>query len=859
MSAAASNTPITPYTFHLVDQSGLDASQYSLRVLGFSVASALFLQDDGKGGVAWLPSPSQVGFTAASVAAGATSIVIDGPFSSFDDILVGDAVSGTGIAAGTTVSGVSVTVTLNNALTAEVSGSATLGASVLVGGTATSGSTAITGLVPPPAVSNLRIGQAVSGSGIASGTTIASIGPNAQLALSANATGNASYSGTSPLSFSIGLTATGSSGATSVTLSGLASLALVTVGSLLSGTGIAANSVIAGIDSVTLTLSQATTAAGSDVALTFSQNQNGNLTSGSTTVSGLTSTASLGIGNPVNGDGIVPGTTITSIASATSIVLSVAPTATATGTTLTFPRASGVIPSFDISNQSSFVFDPTVQTAGLNGARIYLFVVPTGWPSTASQSGFAGYPTNPPGFPFVWSATGLGIQQPNTPPNVPDFTSSYPPFSIVEPTVDAYGAGGKLHIDVQTVDGFTFPLSLVLYDASGNTLGQVGQPVPANGVDRAGIIAAFQQTFAPGTAYGALLYGGASDIDGQYPGILNPGAYLANGANTDSPLATLWDTTLRTLYAGSDTRLNMIGDDGDNYVGLPITVNGCDVLQFTGYSDAAMKTTNGNQFNLYSPLTPDAANSGQGSGYQVFANTGVYADSSGDVLIQQNSSTSPTPSSVALGLQRDIVSALNRGIALSGPSGTQGRTAGDTSMFWGTEGNWYPHAISDQTAVQNQFSLFMHTATVGGALAFTSTASAPVSIENEMYLQGTATITTTTAHGLSVGEWVVVQGNGLVATNGTFPVASVPTPTTFTYTLPYEAPTPVSSGGGTVTAGAAATRLGALMGQAYGFAYDESPVHGPLGQPNVPSKFDPAPAGTAKVDIVFGPLSATSS
>ena len=89
-------------------------------------------------------------------------------------------------------------------------------------------------------------------------------------------------------------------------------------------------------------------------------------------------------------------------------------------------------------------------------------------------------------------------------------------------------------------------------------------------------------------------------------------------------------------------------------------------------------------------------------------------------LIQQNGGTSPPPSSVALGLQRDIVSAMNRGIALLGPSGTTGRTAGDTSAYWGTEGNWYPEAMSNATAPQNQFSLFMHTATVNGVLIFTA-------------------------------------------------------------------------------------------------------------------------------------------
>ncbi|MBS1913342.1 MAG: hypothetical protein JST22_15245 [Bacteroidetes bacterium] len=843
----------TPYTFNLTDQSGLDSSDYSLRVLGFSVASNLLLLPEGTSSLGWAPLPDGATVQASVVQGSATVTLASLP--PFTDIILGDQVTGDGIPAGATVTGISMAVTLSNSLTAAVAGSVEVVAMTMVGGTATQGSNTITGLVPPPSVSGLRVGQVVSGQGIPAGATVAQVGPGAQVMLTQPATAGAVYTGTNPLLFSLSLQGSGAAGGTSLTLSAVTSAAQVAVNALISGGGIPANTTITGIGSLQITLSVPATSGGSAVALGFTQAQSCTLTAGGNAVSGLGSTAGLGVGFPVQGTGIPGGTTIAAVASATSIVLS--NSASAGGTSLIFPRATGVVPSFDISQYDTFVFDPTVQTAGLNGARVYLFVVPKSWPAVATQSGFAGYPTNPPGFPYAWSATGFGVMQANTPPNTPDTTSSYPPFSIVEPTIDALGAGGGLHIDVQTVDGFTFALTLNLADANGNQLGQVGQPVPAQGVNRVAIIAAFQAAFPSGNPYAPLLYGGPNDIDGQYPGILNPGAYLAAGANAGSALATMWTAALTTLYTGS-TLLNMIGDDSNYYQGIPQVVSGSNVLQFTGYSDAKMTQTNGNVFNLYSPLTPDPPNAGLGAGFQVFANAGVYADSSAYVLVQTNTNPNVSPAKVALGLQRDLVSALNRGIALTGPSGTAGRTAGDTSAYWGMEGNWYPAAMSDSSAPQNQFSLFMHTAQVSGVLVFTSPGGTPAAIAaspNGATVSGTTvTITTTGAHGLATNNWVAIQNVACAGYNGTFQVTGAPTSTTFTYTVPSGiASTLTPSGSGSATGGAAATPQGALMGQAYGFAYDESPVHSASGQPNVPSKYDPAPAGTATVDIVFGP------
>lgn len=62
----------------------------------------------------------------------------------------------------------------------------------------------------------------------------------------------------------------------------------------------------------------------------------GNITNGSTTISGLTSTADLSVGMPVSGPGIPAGSTIASIVDATSLAISANATATALAAALIF-------------------------------------------------------------------------------------------------------------------------------------------------------------------------------------------------------------------------------------------------------------------------------------------------------------------------------------------------------------------------------------------------------------------------------------------------------------------------------------------------------------------------------------------
>lgn len=407
-----------------------------------------------------------------------------------------------------------------------------------------------------------------------------------------------------------------------------------------------------------------------------------------------------------------------------------------------FPQQSGNIPSYNInSTMPSIVLN---QATPVNGGRLYFFVVPSG---QAAPSLAYSYNTTT----STWDIT-----QPNNPPNSPN------PYDIVELTQPS---GALPTIDVQTVDGFIFPLTLTL----NNNLGQVGQPLSNPSINRADILNAYT-TFMNGQGTAGAPYQNLpfapNSVAGQSGGILNPGLYLSAGANPSSALNTVWNSALTSLFETPSNTIQMVGDDGAYYKGTPMQVGGLWVLHFVGYTNSTETTTNGNVFNIYNPLTPDPLGSYQTNetaGEMVFANDGVFNDISTNVM----TTSAANQSYVALGLERDIVSALNRGVALSGPFNG---AAGSDSLYWGTETNWYP---AGQT--ENLFSMFMHTGTVNGQ-----------------------------------------------------PIFALPS-------------------------GAVADAQGALMGSAYGFAYDENPGHGPAGQPNVPSKFDPVPAGTTTATITLGP------
>ena len=188
-------------------------------------------------------------------------VTVNGEVTSGSDIVlddassvsVGDLITGTGIATGTTISSISSnTITLSAAVASTVSDDATLTIAPAVA----SGSTTIVFA----SVDGISTGDAISGEGLATGTTVQAIDSGTKTVTLSQAT-TASIANASELQVSPDV----ASGETDVEL---ASVAGIVVGDAVSGTGIAASTTVTAIDTTTktITLSNATTAALSDGA-----------------------------------------------------------------------------------------------------------------------------------------------------------------------------------------------------------------------------------------------------------------------------------------------------------------------------------------------------------------------------------------------------------------------------------------------------------------------------------------------------------------------------------------------------------------------------------------------------------------
>ena len=360
-----------------------------------------------------------------------------------------------------------------------------------------------------------------------------------------------------------------------------------------------------------------------------------------------------------------------------------------TGSFVPITESSGRVTGLKIGSGPGELAAITLDTASpFAGGIVLIAAVPAGSPA-----------------PYVlYSNGGADVVAPQNPPSDqwPDGQGRYI-FQFIELTQPADKAPT---IDVSVVNGFVMPITATVSSSL-----QVGQPLPRGRrkpvVTRASILAAYRPFLAAEkitkplrNAYSKLLTA-SGKLGKQTTAIINPGLYPAAGANGASILNTVWNADLQTLFQTSGRAVGMIGDDGAYYKGMPTNIGGYWVLDFLGYTDAACTQPNGNHYRVYSPLTPDPAGAYQtneSAGCMVFANDGVFADASANAVLAG-------PAFVALGLQRDIVAALNRGVALRG--GTDG-LRGSNSQYWGIERNWYP-----ARSTYNVFSRFMHTASVG--------------------------------------------------------------------------------------------------------------------------------------------------
>ena len=159
--------------------------------------------------------------------------------------------------------------------------------------------------------------------------------------------------------------------------------------------------------------------------------------------------------------------------------------------------------------------------------------------------------------------------EPTNPPNFPFITG------IVEFTVTT----GANTVDLQTVDGFTLPMTITAGSGNVNVTGkQYGQPVAPSSsavVTRAKIFDAYNAFMTAKGAAGAPYLGLVYDlpnglvVDGQKGGILSPDLYLAatnsstgDYRNLTSSLDDLFNDQLSTLFSAAISSTNFLSVQG---------------------------------------------------------------------------------------------------------------------------------------------------------------------------------------------------------------------------------------------------------------------------------------------------------
>ncbi|MDD2769642.1 MAG: beta-1,3-glucanase family protein [Methylococcus sp.] len=511
-----------------------------------------------------------------------------------------------------------------------------------------------------------------------------------------------------------------------------------------------------------------------------------------------------------------------------------------------FPAASGNVACYQVGNGAGQVSQITVDSSFyLNGARIYFFV--------ADQSLF---PTCPS---IAYSNSGGNVVQPVGPPN-----PSAPPFSFTELTVNPGYNNGLPVIDVQTVDGFVFPITVNVTGSFSTTpaFTQVGQPVPDAGAvfNRNAIIAAYSpfmtQLGADGAPYLPLRY---SENQG---GLLNPYAFLSlqttgtgDFVNSTSALNTVFDSALTALFANTSLSLTGVASGAipaDTYTvnsisaqPLPYPGSGMftqQALQFKG-------TNYGHVFNVFNPLgltifydtPPGNPNPNpimgtiSNAGILTFSTplagttpvqTGMYVGGTGlndNTTIgainrdAQNRITSVTLSNYPGGilpLHQFYFSKVKNSVVGMATTG---------AMVYGGSGVFADNAV--------QYTKGSDPANVLGNLEYQLNAALNRGVANAGY---TSTYWFTEANWYPAGR---VQNLFSLFMH----VGQIGGTTMFTQPSP-----------------AANNARGQAMGMAYGFAFDESPAT-PPGGPNVPSKFDSVPVGTTTMTITLGPWQSSST
>ncbi len=508
--------------------------------------------------------------------------------------------------------------------------------------------------------------------------------------------------------------------------------------------------------------------------------------------------------------------------------------------TLTFQNAGTNVLSYQLGRGAGKYSRVAFSSSqSIDGARIYFFVVPHGQTPPS-------FPTNDP--------------QPTNPPAY-QYLTTY--IELTNPTT-----GAPPTVDISTVDGFSFPATLKL----NNKLGTTGQPLSSQYVNRATILREFTRFMisnasAGGANYLPLKLPRSSAAAHQSQGLLNPYLYLvepiAGGSlpvNVSSPLNGVFDTALNTLFSSSGWSLK--GSDGNIYTATAGTYQYASLTNpYTGTSlklPGIQLTGGGNTFDVFNPVgvntyvgtngLPILATSVPGNLNEITLTNppassalalGTYIFGTG--FNQSNGSASAYITSVSTSNNQEVVT-LNQ--ALAGPITnfqvafsqvpylqilqlTPGEMVfGNTGFFADATLQGYASTSTAGETLGNLENQIVSAFNRGVAVA--PGALAPSTTGNTTQYWGTETNWYPTGQPQNLFSWFLHTAT----IHGT-PIFLRPP-------------------------GAVTDNQGHLMGMAYGFGYDENPgpvPPAPANQPEVPSKFDPVPAGTTRITITLDPWS----
>ncbi|SEE64925.1 IPT/TIG domain-containing protein [Tenacibaculum sp. MAR_2010_89] len=512
--------------------------------------------------------------------------------------------------------------------------------------------------------------------------------------------------------------------------------------------------------------------------------------------------------------------------------------ATSQGTFKKMPSDSGYVKSYELVKELK-----TIKVSNKNplvGARIYFFIKDT---TVTYKDNSTKTSNNNLGFKY--KKFGASVFQVNNPPQ-----NAFPQYNYIEAT---FKKDKGLFIDISTVDGFFFPLSIIAEDKSGNELDRIGQP---HNITAKNITAAYKpfmkkliKAGEPTAAYYTPL---SYSVNKDLTALLNPGLYLEKET---SMLETVFDEALNKLFTDTSLKMN-IWQNGTNKFSANYTVTPVSAITFPGTTNkhGALKFTASGAETLYAfnPVGFSVVSYQQGN---------KRAPIMGSIN-KRNELIFKTPLPLNTGLKVGMYVSPGGGSSdgITRITKINKSKKGIVSVTLNTS-NSYSASFQYKFAkapTQYYYSSGQMTFAGIGLFAdgsFRYPGKSNKAINNQTVINGLENqISTALNRGIAIVDYKTAKTAGYTTTNWGKETSWYPKNQPQNYFSYFLHTTKV---GGTniftlPIVNKTKSSRGDYMGRAYGFAYDENPIGG-KGGAQVPSEFPGSfPKGTTQLKLILG-------